>query len=400
MKKIFFLLVYVLNIKAVCFSQNINSDNSDGDGIFLFSRRDFAKANISEKLDLINEAANSEDEKLFYLFKDALKFVSFSYDILGNDPQLLEIGIKAAEKLGMSKDKTSAEELRFLFISVTDERFKTACINALSELELSGGGANENFVLYLNKLYENALEDVRLGKPVKIDLLTAYANALGRFASPSSFKTLSKTLLYPVNEKLISTVKTALTGIPINYFEEIKAKIEDNDILYVYTLFSLAKDSPKIGSEELGQIAEASFNAAVKAPETDSAKELKDECLRVFAKMKLHNAAGSVVKYFYKVKTDYKNGKASVEELIKVIDCMGQLGSIQCVQAVAAFLNVLNSETETAKAYNEPLVLSTISAAGELGNKIAFDYLIYAEYLEYSPEVKKAARTAAARLKW
>lgn len=398
-KNIFLALSFLFFALSVpCFSQ---SDAADKDGILLSSyRRNFARASISVKLDLIKTASESKDITMLNLFRDALKFVSDSYEVLGNDIQLFEIGGITVEWLGSQKDKLSKEEIKLLFINVQDEGLKISCIKALSELVEPDN--DKKFIFYLNNLYENTLKASLADKPVKIELLSAYAETLGKFGDKSSFPVLMKTLIYPANSELVFAVRNALNNIHIDYFEEINAKIEDGDILYIYTLFSSAKDNPKLETAELGKIAEASFNAAIVLTDKNAgiANELKEESLKILAKLKWQKASESVVKYFYKVRADYKNGKTSSEELIKVINCMGKLGSVQCAQVIAIFLGSLNSETELKKTYEEPLVLSTISAAGELGNKIAFDYLIYTEYLNYSPEVKKAARDAAARLKW
>ena len=48
----------------------------------------------------------------------------------------------------------------------------------------------------------------------------------------------------------------------------------------------------------------------------------------------------------------------------------------------------------------EAVVLSVIKALGGLGDKAAFDYLLYATYLDYPSDVTDAARLALAKLKW
>ena len=45
-------------------------------------------------------------------------------------------------------------------------------------------------------------------------------------------------------------------------------------------------------------------------------------------------------------------------------------------------------------------MLALIQALGDLGDKTAFDYLLYVGYLEYPESVKKASRDALARLQW
>ena len=111
-------------------------------------------------------------------------------------------------------------------------------------------------------------------------------------------------------------------------------------------------------------------------------------------------AAPSVIKYFYQIQGDYKNDKSGVDAMLPVIRCMGAMGTTDSAQALSIFLGLLNSETEQKKIYNEQLMLTLIQALGDLGDKTAFDYLLYVGYLSYPETVKKASRDALARLAW
>jgi len=86
--------------------------------------------------------------------------------------------------------------------------------------------------------------------------------------------------------------------------------------------------------------------------------------------------------------------------MIPVVRCMGAMGSSDSAQALSIFLGLLNSETEQKKTYNEQLMLAVIQSLGDLGDKTAFDYLLYVGYLDYPETVKKASRDALARLQW
>ena len=64
------------------------------------------------------------------------------------------------------------------------------------------------------------------------------------------------------------------------------------------------------------------------------------------------------------------------------------------------YLVLINSYTEKGKGYDEQVVLAVIACLGQLGDKVAFDDLMYTQYLNYSAAVKKAARAALDKLKW
>ena len=55
---------------------------------------------------------------------------------------------------------------------------------------------------------------------------------------------------------------------------------------------------------------------------------------------------------------------------------------------------------EQNRAPSQAVVLSVINALGGLGDKTAFDGLLYVTYLNYPEDIVKAAKTALTKLKW
>ena len=360
-------------------------------------RKDFAKADIARKLQIIQSISEKEKAETALIYKDALEYVQNSYKILNNDKELLEIGKIAVTKLSEFKEKAPSSDIRYLFSAIEDEEFQIACLKTLSVLI----DKDSNFAQYLNLLYEEGFADLIAGKKFNINLLEAYAETLKNFAEPSSFEILFKTLLYPVNENLKNTVKTALTNIPFNYYNEIVAKTNQRDVQYIYTLYLLAKENKHIEKKDLGRISEAvikyGLDNLVFLPQ--ESENLITETLDVLSYLNWSNASESVNAYFFYAQKNRKK-EGGINALIPVIDCMGNLETAECSQNLSIFLGVLNSETEKTKEYNERLMLVIIKALGKLGDKTAFDYLLNIGYLNYSDEIKRASQTAIGELKW
>lgn len=91
MKKIIFVFLLVF-----CVSSIFSMDKEE----LLKLRRDFISAGIDVKLMILRSISQSEDEALIPVYKDAVEYVKNSYDILKNDPRLLNIGIISVTKLG------------------------------------------------------------------------------------------------------------------------------------------------------------------------------------------------------------------------------------------------------------------------------------------------------------
>ena len=390
MKRIVFVLVFIFCVFSVF---AVDQDE------LLNLRKEFISAGIDVKAVILRSLSQSDDKSLIPVYQDAVEYVKSSYEILQNDDRLLNIGIIAVTKLGELNELKASASIRYLFSTVENEDFQIACLKSLSKLVQKDSA----FTDYLNSLYDSGLSDLLSGKASNINLLRVYAEALGNFADPSSFDVLIKTLFYPVNDGLKDTVKTALNNISFNYFDEILAKTMQKNIQYIWTLYLLAKENKRIEGTELGRISELVIDYGLKnlkGADFESSENLVEETLPVLSALKWSKASSQVNKFFYYAQGLRKTSPGSDELLIKIIDCMGNLGTIECSQNLSIFLGVLNSETEKTKQYSEPLVLSVITALRKLGDKTAFDYLLYVEYLNYSETVKQASRNAIEELKW
>lgn len=390
MKRIVFVLVFIFCVFSIF---AVDQDE------LLNLRKDFISAGIDVKAVILRSLSQSEDKSLIPIYQDAVEYVKTSYAILQNDDRLLNIGIIAVTKLGELNELKASASIRYLFSTVENEDFQIACLKSLSKLVQKDSA----FTDYLNSLYDSGLSDLLSGKASNVNLLRVYAEALGNFADPSSFDVLIKTLFYPVNDGLKDTVKTALNNISFNYFDEILAKTMQKNIQYIWTLYLLAKENKRIEGPELGRISELVIDYGLKnlkGADLESSENLIEETLPVLSALKWSKASSQVNKFFYYAQGLRKTSLRGDELLIKIIDCMGNLGTIECSQNLSIFLGVLNSETEKTKQYSEPLVLSVITALRKLGDKTAFDYLLYVEYLNYSETVKQASRNAIEELKW
>jgi hypothetical protein len=76
------------------------------------------------------------------------------------------------------------------------------------------------------------------------------------------------------------------------------------------------------------------------------------------------------------------------------------MGTSEAAQALSLQLGLINSTMERTREFDEELLISVIEALGNIGDKVAFDYLLYIGYLPYPDSVQTAARDAMNRLKW
>jgi HEAT repeat protein len=74
--------------------------------------------------------------------------------------------------------------------------------------------------------------------------------------------------------------------------------------------------------------------------------------------------------------------------------------SSDAAMALALQLGLINAQTEKTGLYDEDITLAAVQALGAIGDKAAFDYLLYISYLPYPEHIQAAAKEALNRLKW
>jgi hypothetical protein len=93
-------------------------------------------------------------------------------------------------------------------------------------------------------------------------------------------------------------------------------------------------------------------------------------------------------------------GLADKGALLEAIASLGIIGTHEAAVRLTQYLVLLNSYTEKGKGYDEQVAGAVIENLGLLEDKVAFDDLMYTQYLNYSNTIKKAARAALERLRW
>ncbi len=372
------------------------------DPVVLSYRRNFVRANMSTKLDLLNDASRITSVNLAPLYIDALNFASGYLPILGNDAQLIEIATTASVKVAQYNDATALPAVQTVFLVFSDTRVRNAALQAIGTL---AAGTNAD-IDYLINWFSLELSASGRKTPAEIKTLVSCAQTLGSIANPNSFSILFSAAISEIDLSVNEAAAEALNRISENYSEKMLAIIESSAIKNKYTAFEISMKNTSLNANSRGRIAEAAFINATEGLSTgvsedpELSRKLIQGAMQELTALKWSQVSPKVVKYFYQTQGDYKAGRVPLDSLIPVVNCLGAMGTTEAAGALSIFLGLLNSETEEKKTYSEPLLLAVISALGDLGDKTAFDYLLYVGYLDYPETVKKASRDALARLQW
>jgi hypothetical protein len=366
-------------------------------------QRNFMRASLSTKAGVLRDAATDDraPEFIGQLYEYALAFALQNADLLREDPDLITITALAARGAGSSGYKTSIDTLWKVFSAFRDSQTRSSVLEALAVLGKGNSEVTENLNQYLanqNNLY-------RSGMHLDFATLSACIAALASLGNSTSFPVLFSALATGYPDNIGQEAANALDGIDGDYKQFLLDVIRKNPAREKFIALKAALASRRLNQDEKADLATAAIEATLGIPSGNSESEiaidaLKSMAIKAIIEFKWTRAGPIVVKYFYQVQDDYQNKTVPRERLIEAINCLGDIGSSEAAQALALQLGFFNSQTERTGEYDEEIVLALVTALGTVGDKIAFDYLLYVSYLTYPESIQSAARDSISRLKW
>ena len=127
---------------------------------------------------------------------------------------------------------------------------------------------------------------------------------------------------------------------------------------------------------------------------------LQFEALSELRRVSWTRSAGVMVNLFKVAEKEYESGFIDEDTFIDAMQGVVELASSEAGVLLSDYLGEINVKAENGEPYSNNLVLSVIKMLGVLGDKVAFDNLLYVSYLPYDDNVIEASRIALAGLKW
>ena len=388
---------------ALCLGSAIVAQ--DADSIVLAYRRNFARASLSTKLELLKGASSRSDASMGSLYDMALRFAVDNSALLGADPQLKDLAVLAATETGKAAYSQAIDDLWALFQGFMDQDVRKAAVTALGYAGSGESRVAENLNAFLAS--QNSL--FRSGSQPEYPALEACIDALGILGDGSSFPVLFSAYVAGYSPDLAGKAAKALGSIKGDYRGYLLRVIAKNPPLEKSAAYAAGLDNPKFDDDDRGALAEGALSAALDTTaqpgsyspvEVQSIRELRLASIRELRALKWQRASSLAVSHFKLILADYAKGAASKADFLEAIGCLGSMGSTEAAQALALYLQFINGQTEQGSPYDEEILLASIGALGDLGDKVAFDYLLQIGYLQYSDAVKRAAKEALLKLRW
>ncbi|GHV87924.1 hypothetical protein AGMMS50267_02840 [Spirochaetia bacterium] len=370
------------------------------DAVLASYERNFLRASLGTKVNILTDAPSDElaSEFIGELYEFALGFSLQNADLLRNDPDFINLTILASRGAGASGHTDSVNTLWSVFSSFLDAAIRVEALGALAVLATGNTSILEN----INQFAASQNSLFRSGVVPDLKTLSACISALRVLGDRSSVPVLYEVMRSGYDESITAEAAEALEALSSEHHQYLISVIQWKSPVEKLEAFTIAVNNEKFSDDERGDLVEIALEVALDgAGERDADLDtMRYEAVKVLRELEWSRAAALVIRHYYRVQQDYGEGKAPKEQVVEAIACMGAMASSEAAQVLALHLGYLNSLMEQNGAFDAPVTLGTVSALGDIGDKIAFDYLLYVSYLPYPERILNAAKGALGRLKW
>ena len=386
MKKNFLLFLIIL-IPMMIFA------NSQDEQIMIL-KKTFYRGNLQDKIQVISEAATMEDN-LEEIFLSSMDFVVKYGDILKTDDSMIQLSKITVENL----DKVDKSEVSQFFIDLfplyDSEIIRNSILNSISKLQINDSKINILLKDYGFSLLENPQEE-----PMEL-LVSTMEQIDDSSFFPVLFKYAAST---NVPESVRKQSENVISGFVERYKTDMVSIIEKGSLSEKHLALKIVLNSEKNSDFLRAEIAEKALQVSIiYIGDTNQKNELIDfqlSAIRELRRVSWTRSADLVVSFFNFARSEYENESLAEDDYIEIISCVEELATSKASSILSDYLAYFNSQTEQGISCSESVVLAVINALGNLGNKTAFDNLLYVGYLSYSEEIIEASRVALAGLKF
>jgi hypothetical protein len=365
--------------------------------------RIFVRSSLAGKAGVLRDAATDEKAAEFAaaLYGFALDYCLENGELLRDDPDMIALVSTAARGAGAAGLKSEADLLWKLFAIFGDTLPRVEILNALGVL----GRDNISIIENLNQYLTGQNNYFRSGMIPDYQALEACIAALGSLGDGSSLPVLFAAMTVGYSPGITDRAMSALEQIDGDPKQYLISVIQRNPASEKRAAFRLGVDSQKLSDAARGELAEAALEAGIGASAGSGVNDanlaaLRYEAVNALTRLKWTRASPLVIRYFYQVLTAYMDGRTPKERVVEAIACMGAMGDSAAAGVLSLQLGFFNAQAERGGGYDGEIVTALIKALGAIGDKLAFDNLLYVSYLAYPEPIQVEAREALGRLRW
>ena len=365
--------------------------------------RNFAIASIDVKIEIIRDAGESGYREMGPLYLRAVNYVLDNYALIDSDQRFRQLAVAALGRLQEVGYREARHSVWKLFDMDSETGVRVACLNALAVL----AEGDKEVINYINRWLQTQNTVFQTGKVPDLYVISACVRALGKLGDASSFSVLFGTMGRGYTGDIGRDARAALLALRGDLANGIIGVLRDGTLTEKQQAlnFALELSSDRLSEEAKAGIARFALDVGLHTGLTDNpsrqiAREMRFTAVRALSERRWSRATPLAIEHFDAILLEYDRGLADINRLLEAINLLGNMGTHEAAVRLTQYLMLLNSFTEGIQEYDGRIVLAVVENLGKLGDKTAFDDLMYAQYLSYSPEIKRAIRTALERLNW
>ena len=362
--------------------------------------RNFARASLQTKIQIIQDAGETDLEGMGLLYEKALDFVLANSHLLATDSLTQQLAVLATKYIGDIGYGEAKYRLWELFETDRETTVRVEVMLTLGEI----AKGDDEIVERMNTWLDSANNRLQSGTTVDKQVVAACVISLGKLADQSSFPVLFTARIIRYSDVITASAEESLYKTEGDLKELFTRVIQKNPIPEKLVALGMALESLELTDEEKGEIAEAALDVGIHTTtsEFDKAgmlRELRHQAVLALAQRMWSKATHLVIKDFNITVLEYDRGVISKSYFISSIDALGAMKTHEAAERLNLYLGLLNSYVEGGQKVDEQIALAVVNNLGQLGDQIASDYLLFVGYIGYSDAVKKAAREAFKNLK-
>lgn len=404
MKKIIFcFLVFFISLNF--FSQEVTLSQTDtevetqldksSEDLTIFAN--FITGSLYDKVDIIKSVSSDEVPQIF--FEQSLEFALQNKDLIENHPAYYPLILSSIKKLNFNSSETTDDLLLKIYNDFSDYNLRLAILNAFSIIKID----NPNVSILVNDVVTQEFEKKDSSS---VDFFVAGLKALENIKDINSFDLVFSCYKENISEEITKASCDTLYSLSPMYNDKILNIVINNDLEDKALAFKIVTTNPKKDKNFSAEIASKLLFETIN--NIGEVSELSQEqiglqlaAFKILEESKWTKETSLVLDFFDLAQKEYYELMISEDEFTSIIYALKEFPTTETCRALTDFLASQYSETLTTGSYNNDVMLAVISTLGELGDKDAFDTLLYViSCPDYSDEIITASRTALEKLKW
>jgi HEAT repeat protein len=363
--------------------------------------RNFAIASLDVKMQIIQDAGNSGHTEMGPLYQQAIDYVLDNFSLIDTDQRFRQLAILAVDQMEAAGYTEGRYSVWKLFDADNETGVRISCLNALGTL----AQGDQEIIQYLNVWLRQENTIFQTGEVPDVYVISAAVRALADLGDRSSFPVLFNTMTIGYTDDISRSAREGLFLLGGELKDNMIGILKESTLEEKKLALQMSLETDRLDENAKAEIAQFAMDvglhtAVVDNPSRQIARDIRYIAVVALTERKWSAATDLAIEHFDTVLLEYDRGLADKRRVVEAIDCLGAMGTHEAAIRLTQYLVLLNAYTERQQEFDNIIVLAVVENLGLLGDKTAFDDLLYAQYLSYSSEIKNAAREALDNLKW